>query len=297
MSEPPVTDFSGDHVVYFHSSAKMEEIPDDTIDLTVTSPPYGLGVAYAESDDNKNGNSEVAVKSWADYRRYLRGLEAVWREVYRVTRPGGYVIIDVAPTHGKSEYFGHSLMLPIPYDVSNFFRSKLGAEHRWEYVWYAQRARTNSYSMPVAFLGSYPKPIEGQVLREIESVLVFRKVPFTQEQLWYGDRKERRARSVISDADWRKVYSQVWDFPGASKENVDGVEHPAPFPEEIPRRCILGYSCVGDTVLDPFAGTGTTLAVAKTLGRKSIGYEIEPRFRRHIELKLSTGVSPMSEVW
>lgn len=294
---PDLVTPDGQQRMIFHSSERMRELEDASVNLTVTSPPYGLGRAYASLDDFQDGQKEIAIQSMEAYRKFLNGLKPIWREVYRVTRPGGYIVINSVGTHAKSEYFGESFVLPIPDDIAYFFRFDLGAQFKWEYVWFAARARQNSAGMPVAFLGSYPKPVEGQVLRETETIQVFRKVPFTPADLWYGDRKQRRARSVIGDSDWRKIFSQTWDFPGAKKEADGEVEHPAPFPLELPRRAILGYSVVGDLVLDPFGGTGTTLLACRLNDRRGVSYEIEPRFAGLVENKLKVGEVSMEEEW
>jgi modification methylase len=101
-----------------------------------------------------------------------------------------------------------------------------------------------------------------------------------------GERLERRRKSTLTLAEWRQCAAQVWTFPGAKKETTSaGVKHMAPFPTELPARLIRFYSCIGDLVLDPFCGTGTTVKVARELGRSAVGYELEEDFRELIQRK------------
>lgn len=282
--------------VYLRDATAMPELADATVDLIVTSPPYGIGLDYSsgtgvdtrESPPQNPGQVEGPVKSMDDYRAYVARLAPIWRECWRVLRPGGFATINVAPIHTKAEYFGHSFMLPLTQDLAAAWMA-MGAEFRWKYVWVAGRTRNNSKGQPQTFLGSYPLPLRGQVLRMIEEILVFWKPadPWEIEP----EREARRRESKMSIAEWRDSFSQVWEFPGeASKPDKTGVKHPASFPEELPRRLIRGYSCRGDLVLDPFLGTGTTMRVAREMGRRCVGYEIEARYRNMIETRTAIRV-------
>jgi modification methylase len=118
-------------------------------------------------------------------------------------------------------------------------------------------------------------------MRDIEEILVLRKPKLPGQKL-SPERKARWEQSALTKDEWRECFAQVWTFPGARKETAGGVVHPAPFPVELPLRCIKMYSVKGDTVLDPFLGTGTTTLVAMRTDRKSIGFEVEERFVPHI---------------
>jgi len=297
---------NGDLVVYFADAAWMDEVPNESVDLVVTSPPYGVGLRYgvpgATPGLNDTGYSgtkgqvERPVMSMEDYGEYLRWLEPVWRETYRKMKPGAYAALNVASIHAKSEYFGHSFVLPTSEDTSNFWRFKLEAEYRWRYLWLAMRSNTNGTDNPPVFFGSYPLPLEGQILRQVEDILIFRK-PRPEGWEMPEERKERRKLSKLSKEDWRTTFSQVWEFPGARSETSNGTTHPAVFPIELPLRLIRGYSCIGDTVLDPFLGTGTTLLAAKTTGRRGIGYEVERTYEPLIISKLSLGEASLGAEW
>ncbi len=265
----------------------MDEVADGSVDLAVTSPPYGIGLRYfRESDGPSPGQVEGPVLSWGDYQAYLRRLEPIWRETYRKMAPSAYACINVSAIHAKSEFFGESFMLPIPEDVSRFWREELGAQLRWKNIWVSGRNNTNSNGETGAPHGSYPLPLEGQVRREIEEVLVFRKPGPRGFVGMSPERGERRRASKMTVEEWYATFNQIWSFGGSPSDPVEpGLEHPASFPLELPMRCIRGYSCVGDLVLDPFLGTGTTMKAARALGRRCVGYEVQGEFRRLIASK------------
>lgn len=276
----------------------MDDLPDESIDLTVTSPPYGIGVDYAHEEKDvpadayaratTQGQVEGPVLSMQDYDSYVERLKPVFKETARVTIPGGYVCVNIAPIHSKAEFFGESFMFPIIEDISSYWRRELGFGNVWKYYWLTARTSRNSKGVHSSVMGSYPLPLRGQVMRAAEEILVFRK-PGGRE--FSAEREKRRQRSKLTLEQWRDTFSQVWVFPGARKEQTrtrDGTVHPAPFPDELPERLIRGYSCVGDTILDPFLGSGTTMRVARRLGRKCVGYEIEARYRGMITEK--TGI-------
>ena len=274
----------------------MAELTDESVELTITSPPYGIGIDYAHEERDMPtdlyarastpGQVEGPVLSMEDYDGYTERMKPVFREVARVTIPGGYVCINIAPIHSKAEFFGESFMFPIIEDVSHFWRHELGFGNVWKYYWLTARTSHNSKGDHSSVMGSYPLPLKGQVMRAAEEILIFRK---PGGRKFSDEREERRRRSKLTLEEWRDVFGQVWVFPGARKEEGnDGTIHPAPFPEELAERLIRGYSCVGDTVLDPFLGSGTTMRAARRLGRKCVGYEVEARYRRMIVQK--TGI-------
>lgn len=283
----PLRSPDGRYLAYFHSSESMYELGDETVDLVVTSPPYGIGLRYFDpAKGPAKGQVERPVLSMGDYAAYLRSLEPIWREVYRVMKPSAYACINAAAIHAKSEFFGESFMLPIPDDIAHYWRAELGAHLRWKNIWAAGRNNTNANGETGAPHGSYPLPLEGQVRREIEEILVFRKPGPRGFDGMTEERAERRRKSTMTVKEWYDVFNQVWTFAGSPADRAsNGLEHPASFPVELPLRCIRGYSCVGDTVLDPFLGTGTTMAAARRLDRRCVGYEVQGEFRNLIASK------------
>jgi modification methylase len=297
VAEPvtkPLRSSDGRYAVYFHSSEHMPEIEDGSVSLVVTSPPYGLGLRYYREDlGPAEGQIEGPVKSIPDYEAYIHRMEPIWDETARKVAPGGYVVINVSAVHAKSEFFGESFMFPTVEDVGYYWRKKLGFQMRWKYYWLTARTSRNSIGENSAVLGSYPKPLEGQVMRAAEEIVVFRK-PGGRELT--PERAERRARSLMKLKEWRDSFNQVWQFTGAKKEvDFDGTIHMAPYPEELPTRIIRAYSCVDDLVLDPFIGTGTTLIAARKLDRRCVGYEVQPEWRSMIAGKTNIEVASLSD--
>ena len=297
----------GDHRVVFADCADMREIPDGAVDLVCTSFPYGIGLDYSVEDPEPGvagstpGQVEAPVMNWADYYAYLGRLKPRLRETWRTLAEGGYMALNLAPIHTKAAYFEEpSSMLPTTERVAVYLMDELAnARYRWRYIWVARRTRNASNGESITFLGSYGKhgdgvyglPLRGQVLRMIEEILVFQKGPdavISEER----DARRRHPMSRLTLDQWKDSFSQVWDFPGDPDPR-----HPAVFPIELPTRIIRAYSCYGDTVLDPFAGTGTTLLSAANLGRKSIGYEVERRFEPVIVDKTGLFPGPLEKEW
>jgi site-specific DNA-methyltransferase (adenine-specific) len=263
----------------------MAELPDESVDLIVTSPPYGIGLQYegynndgGEQPPRTEGQVEIPVLSMADYEAYLKRLEPVWDECWRVLAPSGYACLNMINVHAKAEFFGHSFSLPTYEDVVYYWRKKLGAEYKWAIRWLAPRNSHGSDGTNLPVKGSYPIPLEGHYDRLFEDIAVLRKLPPVG---WKRseEREARRRKSALTLDQWKEAFSQLWKFPGSKSDEHNGILHPASYPEELPTRCIRAYSVIGDTVLDPFLGTGTTLLAARKLGRKCIGYEVEARYR------------------
>ena len=290
----PLRSRDGKYAVYFHSSEMMPEVLNETVNLVVTSPTYGLGLPYAPGKGGPAvGQTEGPVTSWEEYYAHIERQKPIWREVVTKMAPGAYLCLNAAPVHSKSQFFGESFMFPFLDDLAHFLRVDLGIQQRWKYYWLTQRSNNNSKGESQPVLGSYPMPLEGQVIRMAEEVLVFRKDggrKLTEERM------ARRRNSKMSLKEWRDAFEQVWMFPGAKKvPDKQGQTHPAPFPEELPLRLIRAYSCVGDLVLDPFLGTGTTMLAARNLGRSCVGYEVQTEWRSLIAAKTHIETAPLWE--
>lgn len=268
--------------VFFHSAEQMHELPDESVDLIVTSPPYGIGLQYegynetGDQPPRTDGQVEAPVLSMTDYESYLRRMEPIWDECWRVLAPSGYACLNMINTHAKAEYFGHAFTLPTYEDVVYYWRKKLKAEYKWVIHWKAPRNSHGSDGTNMPVKGSYNLPLEGHYDRVFEDIAVLRKLPPAG---WKRpeEREARRRQSRLTLDQWKSAFSQFWEFRGVPADEYRGITHPASFPEELPTRCIRAYSVVGDTILDPFLGSGTTLLAARKLGRKCVGYEIETR--------------------
>ncbi len=235
-------------------------IEDESVHLVVTSPPYWNLKRYNENPDQL-GHIQ-------DYEAFLAELEKVWRHVYRVLVPGGRLVCVVGDVCVSRRNFGRHLVFPLHADICVMCRH-IGFDNLNPIVWH--KIANASYEVPNGskFLG---KPYEPNAIikNDIEYILMQRKPG--------GYRKpseSQRKSSMISKQEFELWFQQIWNIPGASTRN-----HPAPFPLELALRLVRMFSFTGDTVLDPFCGTGTTMIAALRTGRNSIGVEIEPEYCR-----------------
>ena len=234
--------------VFCKSSERMEELPDNSVHLMVTSPPYNVGKDY-----DKNLTLD-------EYRAFLK---RVWSEVKRVLVPGGRVCINNANLGRKPYIPLHAFIVE---DMLN-----LNFLMRGEIIW--NKASSGS---PSTAWGSWLSP-QNPTLRDIhEYILVFSKGTFSRKN--FGE------KSTISRAEFLEFTKSVWTFHA---EPATKIGHPAPFPVELPYRLIQLYTFEGDVILDPFIGSGQTAIASTKIGRHYVGYEINQDYvklaKRRIE--------------
>lgn len=262
--------------VFYKSSACMDEVPDNSIHLIVTSPPYYNVKDYHRGEEHPEDIGEVE-----SYEKYLGMLSRVFQESERVLTPNGKLCVNVPlmplEKDGKKRYTRE--ILNIPADVHCVVQKATGLKFMDMYVW--ERVNWTKRLM----FGSYPYPPNFYAQNYCEFILVFVKEGKPPERT-----KEQKELSKLTKEEWVLYTSQIWKIPVPSRKDIAYHKHPAIMPEELARRLIKLYSFVGDIVLDPFAGSGTTLKVAKELGRNYVGYEIYEHFRPVIEKKLSSVV-------
>jgi DNA modification methylase len=254
--------------VYYKDSRNMSDVDDGSVHLVITSPPYFNTKDYS---DDKTG---ADLGNIDDLDVWLSEIKKVWKECFRVLQPGRKMFINI---------------MNLPITVDNTFRSlnlvgrttdqceDIGFIFKRDIIWH----KTNSVRAP---FGSYPYPV-GILLNNMhESILEFEK-PNDGKSKYDHLSKENKEVSKLDRDFWLSLKnSDVWvmkPYKSGSRE------HLAPFPDELPYRLIKGYSYVTETVLDPFLGMGTTLKLAKKLGRKSIGYEINKNYKQMIDSTLS----------
>jgi site-specific DNA-methyltransferase (adenine-specific) len=236
--------------------------------LVVTSPPYWT---LKEYNDVPGQLGHVT-----SYERFLDELDRVWQHVYRVLVPGGRLVCVVGDVCLARRANGRHLVMPLHADISVRCRG-LGFDNLNPIIWLKIANASFEVQNGSKFLG---KPYEPNAIikNDMEFVLMQRKPG--------GYRKptdEQRMLSMIDKDKFDLWFQQVWKLPGASTKL-----HPAPFPLELADRLVRMFSFAGDNVLDPFAGTGTTLLAAVQAGRNAIGTEIDSAYLKIARQRLVT---------
>ncbi len=246
------------HTLVNGDARDLSFIKDESIHLVLTSPPYWNLKKYK---DNPNQLGHID-----QYEKFLLELEKVWRETFRVLVPGGRLVCVVGDVCVSRRSFGRHLVFPLHADICVICR-KIGFDNLNPIIWHKIANAKYEISNGSKFLG---KPYEPNAIikNDIEFILMQRKPG--------GYRKptnKQRELSMINKKDFNNWFQQIWNISGASTKN-----HPAPFPLELALRIIKMFSFVGDTVLDPFCGSGTSMVASIRSGRNSIGVEIEPEY-------------------
>lgn len=243
------------HRLIQNDARDLSFIDDESIHLIVTSPPYWNLKRY---NDNKDQLGHVS-----DYEAFLNEIAKVWKESFRVLVPGGRLVCVVGDVCLSRKRFGRHVVVPLHADICVICR-KLGFDNLNPIVWHKISNASYEVENGSKFLG---KPYEPNsiIKNDIEFILMQRKPG--------GYRKPtqlQRERSKIGKDEYNEWFRQIWNLSGASTK-----KHPAPFPLKLAYRLIRMFSFYGDTVLDPFCGTGTIMLAAMKCHRNSIGVEID----------------------
>jgi len=261
------------HKIIISDSRWMKEIPNESVHLIITSPPYW------QLKDYGNGK-QIGFND--TYEEYINNLNLVWNECHRVLHKGCRLCINIGDQFARSVYYGRYKVIPIRTEIIKFCES-VGFDYMGAIIW--QKVTTCHTTGGATVMGSFPYPRGGIVKLDYEFILIFKK---------YGDSprvsREIKNQSKLTQEEWNQYFTGHWNFPGEKQD-----KHLAMFPEELPRRLIKMFSFVGDTVLDPFLGSGTTSLAAKNLNRDSIGYEINEEFLSVIREKLGLKQSTIFE--
>ena len=249
------------HNLFQADSRKLSFIPDESVHLVLTSPPYWTLKKYRDHVDQL-GDVE-------DYECFLKELDKVWKHCYRVLVPGGRLVCvvgDVCLSRRKNN--GRHTVVPLHASIQEHCR-KIGFDNLAPIIWYKiANAQYEANGNGGGFLGKPYEP-NGVIKNDIEFILMERK-----HGAYRKPSVATRVLSIISDENHKQWFQSIWSgVTGASTRN-----HPAPYPEELAERLIRMFSFVGDTVLDPFMGTGTTTVASAKWGRNSIGIELDSHY-------------------
>jgi site-specific DNA-methyltransferase (adenine-specific) len=254
------------HKIINGDSRQMTELKDKSVDLIITSPPYWQLKDYGT--ENQIGYND-------SYEEYINNLNLVWKESYRVLNNGCRLCVNIGDQFARAVYYGRYKVIPIRTEITKFCES-IGFDYMGAIIW--QKQTTTNTTGGASIMGSFPFPRNGIISIDYEFILIFKKLGNPKKP-----DKKLYEQSRITKEEWKKYFSGHWNFGGAKQDG-----HIAMFPEELPKRLIKMFSFVGDTVLDPFLGSGTTSLAAKKLNRNSVGYEINPEFIPFIKRKLNT---------
>jgi modification methylase len=262
-----------DRLFVGHAARVMRDFPDNSVDLIITSPPYFTAVKYDSGES-----------PWASYGAYRDDIQTVWNECARVLRPNGKLCVNAAAMPIPQRVFRQDTrrIENIPADIYHAIINGTDLRFYDEYVWAKQTT--------TAMFGSYPNP--GNILANntTERITVYVK-PGKPPKF----AKQMKEANKLSLAEHRDLTQQVWFMISADVKRKKG--HPAPYPAKLPGRLIALYTrgavgdFLGEIVLDPFVGSGTTCAVAKRMGRRFIGIDIEPRYVQLAQERVDAAVA------
>ncbi len=237
-------------------SRRMAEVEDGAIDLVVTSPPYWHLKDYGMTGQTGFGQS---------LHEYLRDLYHTWRECFRILRPGRRLCLNIGDQFARSAIYGSYKVIPLHAELIAQCE-EIGFDFMGAVIW--QKKTTMNTTGGANIMGSYPYPPNGLLEIDYEFIQIFKK-PGPARKV----SPEVKAASKLTKEEWKEYFSGHWQFGGARQ-----LGHEARFPEELPRRLIRMFTFRGETVLDPFLGSGTTVKAALDLGRQAVGYEINEAF-------------------
>lgn len=255
------------HRIIFADSQRMDGLAAESVHLVVTSPPYWCIKDYGHAGQIGHDQS---------YEEYLAALRNVIGECHRVLHPGCRMAINVGDQYLRASEHGRYRIQPIPADLSVIGR-EVGFDFMGNIIWH--KISTTNTTGGCSLMGSMYYPRDGHVTYEHEYILLFRK-----QGDWPRPDVEAKEKSRLTKQERTDWFRGLWaDIPPARQD-----DHIAMFPVEVPRRLIKMYTFHGETVLDPFMGSGTTALAAANQGRNSIGYEINPQFEAIIKDKLNS---------
>jgi modification methylase len=254
------------HCLINGDARDLSYVNNESVHLVLTSPPYW--------NLKKYNDSPAQMGHINNYEEFLSELSKVWREVHRILVPGGRLVCVVGDVCLSRRENGRHLVMPLHADIQVLCR-KIGLDNLNPVIWHKISNAKFEANTSAKFLG---KPYEPNAIikNDIEFILMQRK-PGGYRQ----PSEIQRKLSMIPKDKFDLWFSQIWNITGESTR-----EHPAPYPLELADRLVRMFSFVGDVVLDPFCGSGTSMLAAMQSGRNSIGIEIDPEYCNMIEHRL-----------
>lgn len=246
---------------------ELDWIPSDSVHLVVTSPPYWTLKEYPEH--------KAQLGSVSDYEQFHNELDKVWQHCFRVLVPGGRIVCVVGDVCLSRKKHGRHMVMPLHADIITRCR-KIGLDNLTPIFWY--KISNAKYEVENGAAGFLGKPYEPNAIikNDVEFILMLRKPGGYRQPT-----NEQRISSKLTKEEHHDWFQQVWTLPGESTKG-----HPAPFPLELAYRLVRMFSFTGDTVLDPFMGTGTTVVAATRSDRHAIGVELDESYFRTAKARL-----------
>ncbi len=263
------------HWLYRGDGRDLSTIPSESVHLVLTSPPYWTLKEYRDSA-GQLGHVE-------DYDEFLGELDKVWAHCHRVLVPGGRLIVVVGDVClSRRENGGRHTVVPLHASIQEHCR-KLGYDNLAPIIWYKISNAAYEVENGSGFLGKPYEP-NGVIKNDIEFILMERKPGG-----YRAPDIATKVLSLLSSENHKKWFQQIWSgLTGASTRH-----HPAPYPSELAERLVRMFSFVGDTVLDPFMGTGTTAVASAKWGRNSIGFEIDSHYHKLASERITAETSSL----
>lgn len=260
------------HTIHRGDARHLDWIADESVHLVLTSPPYWTLKDYPPT----KGQLGLI----ANYDAFHDELERVWQHCYRVLAPGGRLVCVVGDVCLSRRRHGRHMVMPMHADIIIRCR-KIGFDNLTPIFWY--KISNAQYEVENGSAGFLGKPYEPNAIikNDVEFILMLRKPGGYRQPT-----EDQRDASRLTKEEHHEWFQQVWTLPGESTR-----DHPAPFPEGLAYRLVRMFSFLGDTVLDPFMGLGTTLVAAARCGRSSLGVEIEPSYVERARARLDAVVA------